>query len=340
MKRSLTTLFFVLFLWFVTIPQSKFYFTLCERGDSLFHAGKFLQSAQTYEAAFASFDRKGLINDRYYAARGWAKANQPDSALSHLETIVYKGRYAGHDRLTSDSDFNSLHNNKRWKNLIDTSKAINAYNKNRAAISDKLFEPELSAQLDSIRNSDQYYRNQHEEIEKLYGYNSKEIILLWNVIRYQDSINLVKVMRILDTRGWLGPEIVHGGGEALFLVIQHSDINTQLKYLPMMRDAAKNRKLDKASLAMLEDRVLLRQNKEQIYGTQVTRDSVTGKRYVSPLIDPDNVDMRRAEVGLGPISDYVSYWGLVWDSEAYKTEMADRKRKTKVATFLNTSIPK
>ena len=31
---------------------------------------------------------------------------------------------------------------------------------------------------------------------------------------------------------------------------------------------------------------------------------------VSPLEDPDNVDKRRAEVGLGPLADYVSNWNI------------------------------
>lgn len=339
MKKVLCILLCFL-LSLANVAQSKYYFSCCEKGDSLFHVGKYLQSAQTYDAAFASFGGKGHLNDRYNAARSWAMANQPDTALSHLEKIVYKGRYAAHNRLSTDSDFNSLHTNIRWQNLIDTAKAISAHNKIKSSAMEKLYEPELAARLDSIRKLDQYYRKQLEETEKRSGRYSKEVNILWEKIRYQDSVNLLNVKQVLDTRGWLGPEIVLGGSNALFLVIQHSDLNTQLKYLPMMREAVKSKKLDPGSLAMLEDRVLLGQNKKQIYGTQIRRDSITGKPYVAPLIDPDNVDKRRAEVGLGSLSDYVSHWDLVWNSEVFKEEMAERERKTKIDMFLKSPMPK
>jgi hypothetical protein len=328
MKKVLSTLFFAILLSLVTVAQSKRYFTYIEKGDSLYKAGQFIQSAQMYSTAFASFQGKIFENDRYNAARSWAMANEPDSAFGHLERIVYKDRYSAHFRMSADTAFNSLHNNIRWQNLIDTAKARSAANAARVAKQKSLFEPELAAHLDSIRQADQFYRRQIAETEKRYGRNSQEIKQLNAKIAYYDSINLIKVKHILDTRGWLGPEIVHGGSEAMFLVIQHAaDLNTKIKYLPTMKEAAKNGKVNQINVAMLEDRILVRQNKKQIYGTQIGRDTVTGKFYVSPLIDPDNVDKRRAEAGLGPIADYVSHWDLVWDVEAYKKEMAEREKK-------------
>src|SRR5688572_7037554 len=68
MKKSLTTLLFLAILQLSANAQSKSYFTLCAKGDSLFHAGEFLQSAQSYEAAFATFRQRALVNDRYHAA--------------------------------------------------------------------------------------------------------------------------------------------------------------------------------------------------------------------------------------------------------------------------------
>jgi hypothetical protein len=45
--------------------------------------------------------------------------------------------------------------------------------------------------------------------------------------------------------------------------------------------------------------------------------------YVLPLDDPENVDQRRAAVGLQPLADYISHWNLTWDVEAYKKELPD-----------------
>ena len=58
--------------------------------------------------------------------------------------------------------------------------------------------------------------------------------------------------------------------------------------------------------------------KGQIYGSQIGRDQETGEYFVSPLIDPENVDKRRAEVGLGTISEYVAIWDMTWDVEKHK----------------------
>ena len=51
------------------------------------------------------------------------------------------------------------------------------------------------------------------------------------------------------------------------------------------------------------------------------------KVYVRPLIDPDNVDKRRAEVGLGPIQEYISKWGTTWDVEEYKKKLPEYEEK-------------
>jgi hypothetical protein len=39
------------------------------------------------------------------------------------------------------------------------------------------------------------------------------------------------------------------------------------------------------------------------------------------LEDPDNVDKKRASVGLEPLAEYASNWGIVWDVEQYKKDL-------------------
>lgn len=112
------------------------------------------------------------------------------------------------------------------------------------------------------------------------------------------------------------------GNSTLFLVIQHSDIQTQEKYLPMMREAAAKGNASVSSLALLEDRVALRKGGKQIYGSQVSKDQETGEYFILPLIDPDNVDKRRLEVGLESIQEYISIWGITWDAEEYKKKLS------------------
>jgi hypothetical protein len=165
--------------------------------------------------------------------------------------------------------------------------------------------------LDSILYYDQGIRNELGVRTKVYGEQSNEVRELYGIMRYIDSVNCIKVTKILDEHGWLGiNEIGSSGNTTLFLVIQHSDLQIQEKYLPMMRQAVEDGKAEASSLALLEDRVLLRQGKKQLYGSQIEYDPSTLKYLVSPIEDEPNVNKRRASVGLGPLEDYVKIWGI------------------------------
>jgi hypothetical protein len=303
--------------------NSQKYRELIKKADSLYKAKNYKNSAFTYSEAFIENGGKAPINDRYNAACSWALANYPDSAFFQINRMATKGNYTDHQRLDSDEDLVSLHNDPRWKSLLDLVKQ----NKEKAEAN--LNKP-LVKTLDSIHSEDQNYRLQIDGIEKKYGHNSKQMDSIWHIIMEKDISNLIIVTKILDKYGWLGPDVVGGkGASTLFLVIQHSDQITQEKYLPMMREAVKNRKANASSLALLEDRVAIGQNKKQIYGSQLTRDPSTGVLYVLPLEDPDNVDKRRAEVYLPPIAEYISHWQLKWDVEEFKKEQLLREKNKK-----------
>ncbi|MGZ4036749.1 MAG: DUF6624 domain-containing protein, partial [Bacteroidia bacterium] len=314
----------ILIVCFVFVKQARsqsvaqIYSVLVKKADSLYKIKSYKESAYAYSAAFKSNSWKGMAEDRYAAACSYAMAHIPDSAFFNLFRLTEKLMYSDYRRVTNDPDLDPLHKDKRWtllleKLLANKEKKEEGYNK------------KLVTELDSIYQEDQKYRLQMDEIGKKYGWQSKEMIFLWGIARTKDSINLIKVKAILDTYGWLGPEVVgQQGNTTLFLVIQHSDQKTQEKYLPMMREAVKNKKASPSSLALLEDRVALGQGKKQIYGSQIGRDA-NDKQYVLPLEDPDNVDKRRAEVGLQPLQEYVSHWGIKWNAEEYKKSEAFTK---------------
>jgi len=76
-------------------------------------------------------------------------------------------------------------------------------------------------------------------------------------------------------------------------------------------------------------RLALSQGKPQIYSSQVysTIDK-DGKEntYVPPMIDPDNVDKRRAAVGLGKLEGYLLFFGIEWDLEQYKKDLPELEK--------------
>lgn len=168
------------------------------------------------------------------------------------------------------------------------------------------------------------------EILKKFGQDSKEMNDLWKLTSKVDSINLLKVKKILDEKGWVGKDKVGAqASNTLFLVIQHSDLETQKKYLPMMKEATAKGNANPSSLALLIDRIEIREGRKQIYGSQIGTSLDNKTQYVLPLIDPDNVDKRRTEVGLGPISEYVKNWNLIWDVEKYKSELSELEKLNK-----------
>jgi hypothetical protein len=190
-------------------------------------------------------------------------------------------------------------------------------------------DKKLVALLDTIYVDDQKNRNdqymqQCIDIAKEYGRESKELKAFVSIMEDQDSINLIKVEKILNEHGWLGADIVGDQGNyTLFLVIQHADLETQEKYLPMMREAVQKGNAKAQDFAFLVDRVALRKGERQIYGTQIGPDPETYEWVVRPLIDPDNVDKRRAEVGLGTLQDYISDHGMTWNVEEYKKKLPE-----------------
>lgn len=312
-------LFFLGFLF--TMPAfgqiDDVYYGHTAKGDSLYQLKKYTDAASQYAAAFQHNSWKGLATDRYNAACCWALAGNADSAFFQLERIVFKMSYSNLAHISSDSDLNSLHGTKRWDELIAAVKA------NKEKLEANYIWP-LVHQLDSIYAEDQGGRQRAQAIEQKYGWKSPQMDSLWKDLQYKDSVNLIKVMKILDEYGWLGADKVGStGNSTLFLVIQHSDLAVQVKYLPMMREAVANGNAAGSQLALLEDRVLLRQGKKQIYGSQIGRNQKTEKYYVQPLEDPDNVDKRRASMGLQPLASYVSNWGMTWDPAQYKKDLPE-----------------
>lgn len=290
------------------------YIAYVQMADSLYDAKDYLASAAKYKAAFDELDGKAMPNDRYNAACSYALAKDVENAFYHLTYLADhpKVKYNNLGHISTDPDLNILHDDDRWEKLLATVKA------NKEEYEKDLDKP-LVALLDTIYMSDQGLRREIGEVEEQYGRNSNEMKAHWDKIRYADSVNLIKVKEILDTRGWLGSNVVGGkGNTTLFLVIQHSDQETQEKYLPMMREAVKNGNARGSSLALLEDRVALGKGEKQVYGSQIGRDEDTGEYYVLPMIEPEKVNERRAEVGLSPIENYLTNWNFEWDVEKHK----------------------
>jgi len=187
----------------------------------------------------------------------------------------------------------------------------------------------LIAILDTIYNTDQNQLGKIHRFQEEFGFESDKTIAENEIFKKNHLIHLKKIETILKERGWLGADVVGDqGNSTIYLIIQHSELEIQLKYLPMMREAAKKGNVVPRNLAHLEDRIASKTEKPQIYGSTIKRYHESGIFDVWPIEDPKNVDKRRLSVGLGPIAPHLkNVFGLDWNLE----KQIERTKKFKRA---------
>ncbi|PHS62867.1 MAG: hypothetical protein COB12_10205 [Flavobacterium sp.] len=309
--KHIITISILLFFEVMAFGQNKKeYSKLIQDGWKLSLNKDFENSAKLYESAF-KLNKNAPLSDRYNASCIYALAGNSDSSFRHLFIIANQLKWDDLSHLKNDIDLNSLHADARWEKLVVI------VSKNKQEI-EKDFDKDLVAKLDKIYFDDQSTRNQIMIKEKKYGRGSKQMDAFWQVILKKDSINLVKVSKILEENGWPDKKkIGKRGTSTLFLVIQHANQETQEKYFSMIKKAVADNNLPKRQFAMFYDRMVLRRGEKQVYGTQLAMNDESKTPYILPLEDPRNVDKRRAEMGLNTMQENLNRWNLVWDVEAY-----------------------
>lgn len=152
--------------------------------------------------------------------------------------------------------------------------------------------PELRSELLRRAQKDQAARTRAE--------------LDWEAVRAVDAENRAWLKTVVAEVGWPGRSMAgEDGAHAAWLLAQHADRDPafQRTCLDLLSEAVTRGEATLADLAFLTDRVLLAEGKPQEYGTQL----LGRQEGWAPLNlrDPDNVDERRADMSLGPLSDHI-----------------------------------
>ncbi len=314
MRNPIYTL---LLLFLFASVNAQDYSTLVGEANQSYASKDYKMSTDLYDKAFKIENKNP--SHLYNGACASSLAGDTKKAFRWLNLSIENG-WTNLRHLKSDTDLDNLHSKKEWGKTVEKLEK-------KLALIEVHYDKPLQAELLTILEEDQKYRKQIHETIKTHSDDSKEMQDLWKITLKNDSINLLKVKKILDEKGWVGKDKVGTqASNALFLVIQHSDLETQKKYLPMMKEAVAKGNASAGSLALLIDRIEIREGRKQIYGSQIGSNPNNNTPYILPLIDPDNVDKRRTEVGLGPLSDYVKNWNLVWDVEKYKSELPELEK--------------
>jgi hypothetical protein len=175
-------------------------------------------------------------------------------------------------------------------------------------------DQDLKNELDVILTSDQILReycdsetseNRKIEISKQTGYSKEELAKnIWSIINRQDSINLVKVEKIILKYGYPGKSLVgEPTNEAAWYVIQHS--RKIAEYFLLIQKAGEDNEIPFTRVAMMQDRLLRYEGKEQIYGTQGAGEYILNKEsgkqeffyFIWPIKNPEKVNELRRKAG-------------------------------------------
>lgn len=188
----------------------------------------------------------------------------------------------------------------------------------------------LIAVLDTIWRTEQQPITLRDSLMKIYGAESELVKEQHTIYERNHITNERKVKNILDKYGWPTKEMAgEQGNWTICNVIQHSDNEVRLQYLPMMRQAVKEKKLEPRFLVRAEDRIATERGDLQIYGGQMKYYPETKSFNVWPVLDPKNIDKRRAEIGLEPIAEFLmNRFDFEWNLEEQikRTEEFERIR--------------
>mgnify|MGYP000276435134 CR=1 FL=1 len=104
---------------------------------------------------------------------------------------------------------------------------------------------------------------------------------------------------IINLRGWFPRKKLSGKGELYeWLIVQHSDdINFQKSYLSFINKLPKEKERNK-NIAYITDRILINENKKQLYGTQFRN------KELFPIYNPKKLNNRRKNMNLNPLKIY------------------------------------
>lgn len=171
-----------------------------------------------------------------------------------------------------------------------------------------------TAQTDSLlcklHNRDQQIRHKLISVQQAYIAEQRtelidSIVMLVAEQDRVDSLNRVAVDSLLQN-GW--PEgLSEQSNRTIWLIIDHADVEYQERYLPLIEQQAVRGTISPSDYATLLDRVNVRRQRPQRYGTQTgykQRDDEVFT-FVYPIENIDALDSLRLSVGLDSMHLYL-----------------------------------
>ena len=255
------------------------YWHLIFHADSLFDARLYDEARLVYDLAFSD-DRYILPSQLSTTANKMASIGNNQAALTYLR-----------HRIAMEKDFYETPSITSHAELKDTFELRNhQWN----------YDIALKETLEKIFERDQYDRLLWSQAAKNNPGDTERNESLARRALMTDSLNLVLVDKILSQHGFPQKERVGDfGNQAVWLVFQHAGLDYQKRFLPQLEVAVSHGDIAPLYLALLRDRIDVREGRPQRYGTQTDE-----KGNLAPLLDASRVNQWRQEVGLPPIEQF------------------------------------
>jgi len=255
------------------------YWNLIFHADSLFDARLYDEARQVYDLAFSD-DRYILPSQLSTKANKMTTSGDNQAALTYLR-----------HRIAMEKDFYEDPSVTTHIELKDTFE-MRSHQWN--------YDLALKETLENIFERDQYDRLLWSQAVKNNPSDAERNEQLAQRALMTDSLNLVLVDEILSQHGFPRKEQVGDfGNQAVWLVFQHADLDFQKRFLPQLEAAVSRGDIAPVFLALLRDRIDVREGRPQRYGTQID-----GKGNIAPLLDASRVNQWRQEVGLPSIEQF------------------------------------
>lgn len=203
-------------------------------------------------------------------------------------------------------------------------------NKSKKSVNTIQKTESLIAVLDTIWQTEQTPIRLRDSLITIYGTESKEAGVYQKKYRKNHVVNIKKVKEILDKYPWPDLKLIgERGNRTICNVLQHTDQETREHYIPRMKQAVLDKKLEPRYLVRAEDRIATDKGELQIYGGQMKYYPETKSFNVWPVYDPVNIDKRRTEIGLEPIAEFLkNRFDFKWNlEEQIKRSKAFEKQK-------------
>jgi len=178
------------------------------------------------------------------------------------------------------------------------------------------YNREVQELLLAMEDDDQKIRDRLDDMygSRQFDPSNHAAMKLWDIQEKKDSLNQLKLDRIVNNFGFPGKSLVGSKlSNVAISIILHGNLEFQEKYSEIVKKFIELNELDKANYPYLMDRILMGKGQKQMYGTQFSYDEKLKKVSLYPIEDPIRIDERRAAYHLLPLKYDIEFYNSIYE---------------------------